>query len=107
MPYRFYRIVGTNPPGEIDFSSNKAKGLPPRGPELVDPELHDDISVWDSREGAVRTVRRYPKIGAFIAELVIPDDATVRFRQTGDPGHYSIWAEPQDLLALVTGVSPA
>ena len=64
----FYRIVKTNPPLASHFLSFQAEGkLPPNN----DPDIlrrWDGISVYDSEEGARRTVRRRPYIGAYIAE---------------------------------------
>jgi hypothetical protein len=41
----------------------------------------------------------------FIAELRIPDGASVTFERTGATrGHYTLWGAPEDLLACVVSV---
>lgn len=73
------------------------------GNELIDPELWDEVSVWDTFQGARRVARFVP---TFIADLRIPDDAPIRVRQTGPRGHYSLKGDPDDLLAYVVAVYP-
>ena len=65
----FYRIVRTNPPTEADFLSYEALGRPLYRDT---PELRrswEAVSVYDEVESARETVRRFPQIGTFIAEL--------------------------------------
>jgi hypothetical protein len=106
VPRTFYRIVSTNPPTWIDFASNRLRGRAPRGAEKADPGLWDGISVYADRLDAARTARRYPLLGAFIAELEIPDDAPITIRQTFQPTHHTLQSDPHFLLEQVVGVSP-
>jgi hypothetical protein len=47
----------------------------------------------------------FPLLGAFIAEIAIPDDRSIRYeRTTTSDGHYTVWGRPDDLLNLVTSV---
>jgi hypothetical protein len=105
VPRTFYRIVATGTPSRVDFASNKARGRAPRGAEKEDASLWEGISVYDDRLAAERTARRFPVLGGFIAELRIPDDAPVTYRQTFQPTHYTLWAEPDLLVGLIVAVS--
>ena len=108
MPATFYRIVHADPPPVADLTSAAALGkLPPDD----DPEtlrLWDGISVYDTVLRAMAKSRRYPWLGRFIAGIEIPDEAPVRIeRTTKSRGHYTVWAEPEQLLAYVAEVLPA
>ena len=106
-PLAFFRIVRGSRPTRQDFLSNKDKGLPPRGPEIDDPAEWAGISVFDTRERAERLARRRNfALGAFVAELRIPDDAPVLVRKTFGPGHYTLWGVPPVFLALVVDTRP-
>jgi hypothetical protein len=98
-PRRFYRIVLTDPPTLIDFTSHAAQGrvLRRHTPTLVD-RWHG-ISVYETEEQARYWARKRPYLGTSIAELLV--DPTYRYQQTGKPGHYTLWGEPRALLGCV------
>ena len=100
----FYRIVETDPPVLRDFESNRAKGRPMRKRELAQPSLYAGISVYAKLTQARRTVRRYPRLGAAVAELRIPEDAPVAIQRTLGPGHYTLTGDASLLLSYVTAV---
>jgi hypothetical protein len=89
--------------------SHETLGIPPRRP--LSPRERDrwrGVSHQDSRESAVRKAADSPWLGEYVAEVQVPIGATVRVEQTGrDPSHYTIWAEPSDLLSWVVSVTPA
>jgi hypothetical protein len=102
----FYHFVRRHPVTERDFWSRKRRGLPPRGPELRDPDLHDSISVWDELETARAKgrLRRPPR--GLIARLDIPAELGpgqqyVTGRPTLGPGHWSLWGDPATFLKYV------
>jgi hypothetical protein len=42
-----------------------------------------------------------------LAQLDVPDDGPIRFRQTGsNPAHHTVWGEPGDLLARIVAILP-
>ena len=108
MARTLYRIVRTNPPTVADFLSHERRGQPI--PRNVTPELRESwtgVSMHDTREASRAVQRRFPRIGSFIAALMVEDEAPVRVKQTGtDPHHYDVWAEPGELLARVVAVDP-
>jgi hypothetical protein len=69
--------------------------------------LWDAISVYREREQAASLLARSPRLGAFLAELHIPEDGSIRIDlDNGGDGHCTLWGEPRDLLVLVVSVTP-
>jgi hypothetical protein len=96
--------VKTNPPGPIDFASNRLKGLAPRGIEKQHLRLHDGISVYASRSQTEETARRFPALGSYIAELQLPDHGEFEAEPTLRPGHYTLWGQPDLLTEFVVTI---
>ena len=101
----------TNPPVRRDFLSNYERQGEPR-PGLPDEhrQLWDGIWVHETEAQSRRQAREYPRLGAYIAELRIPDQTAmpIRWRRTipRNPGHYTLWCDPEELLAFVVNVVP-
>lgn len=96
----FYRVVRTDPARARDFTSNRALGKPPRGPELDDPRLHDGLSVSDSLEN-LRSKARALGMRGYLARLAIPAGAPIRAEKTLGPHHWTLWGAPNAFLACV------
>jgi hypothetical protein len=109
IPRRFYRIVLSNPPTRYDFTSNHERGVQPRRPlTRRDEDRWRGLSVYWSFEAACRHSQDSPWLGAYVAEIVLPGDDSVRVEQTGrNQAHFTIWAEADDLLTWVTSVREA
>ena len=102
----FHRIVRADLPTLADFLSNLALGKEvPVDPMLA--ELWDGISVQSTLSQARRKRRVSPALGQYVAVLRIPTDGSVRFRRTRGEGHFTLWADPADILAMVVSVVPA
>lgn len=104
----FYRIVRSNPPTLDDVRSYEELGIEPRGNDPEASRLFRGISLYNTRQQARNQAAGRPWRGnAFIAELQIPGDAPVTIERTGTRrGHYTLWGNPHDILALVTAVQP-
>ena len=100
----FYRLVMTDPPTAIDFTSRQARGLPARGPEIARPELHAGLSHYTTEDHARATARRFPVIGNHIAAVRVTDGDPFRIEPTLGAGHVTIWGDPRDFLASVVEV---
>ena len=102
----FYRIVEMSPPALGDFLSDKAQGRLPRSE--THRRLWDGISVYATEQQARRKVQDYPFLGSFIAQLEIPDQASVRIERTlrRSRGHHTLWGDPAYLLRCVVSVIP-
>jgi hypothetical protein len=96
---RVFRIVRNADLNALEFvqsfRSHAELGLPPRpgSPELTHPLIYQGISVYESREAAVETARRFPQIGGYVAELLISPDSGVRYLRWGARGHLTLWGE--------------
>ena len=63
------------------------------------------MSVLDTIEAAKRHARKY-RLGAYVVPVTVPTDGSIEVRQTGgNPRHYTIYAQPGDLLPLVSGAA--
>jgi len=100
----FYRIVKSDPPTLLDFTSNAARGRAPRTDEPEVLRLWSGLSAFSTLAQARRKSRISPVLGAFVARLVLPDVGQVRYERTRGTGHYTLWGEPSVLLAAVVSV---
>jgi hypothetical protein len=118
VPQTVYRITKTDPPTQEDFLSNYARGIPPRRSERTDPWEHEAISVFTRKRAARSVARAYPRLGEFLAQLVLPDEllsARTETRETPfkihgptEPGgaHYNMQGPPELFLRHVVSVEP-
>ena len=105
-PERLYRIIVNERPVRADFESNEALGQQPRRPLSGEAAvLWAGLSVFDSLATARAQRGRSTWIGDFIAELLLPEAVQIRARRTTKTeGHWTIWAEPDLLLASVVAI---
>jgi hypothetical protein len=104
----FYRIVVTDPPSLIDFTSDVAQGRPTRSrdPEVV--RLASGLSVYATIVQARNKARAYRWLGSYIARLELPEVGRIHYERTllGSRGHHTVWGEPVELLSCVVAVVP-
>jgi len=104
---RLYRIVKMNPPGMRDFLSERALGTPLKYETARALRLWDGLSVYRTREQAAARARMTPRLGRYIAELVVPLDGSIRLElNNGRNGHCTIWGDPWTVRRLVLSVTP-
>jgi hypothetical protein len=89
------------------FKSHQALGKrrPPSLP-WADPDPWDGCSLYVRRQQAVRMARRRPRLGTFIAELLIPDDAPIVRELPDRTGHFNIWGDADTICGWVVDVTP-
>jgi hypothetical protein len=87
-----------------DFKSAKALGKPLRDRAHV-REWEQGVSVFDSLDYARQRTRAFRfALGRFVVAIRVPDDGSIEVAQTGhDRHHFTIYAEPDQLLSLVDG----
>lgn len=100
-----YRIVRGDPPTVEDFRSAAMRGRVPPDAAAEERRLLAGVSVYRTEAQARRKARQYPALGAFVAELALPPGIAVE-RTTPSPGHHTLWASPEALLACVVRVVP-
>jgi hypothetical protein len=105
----FYRLVKNNPPHRQDFISNQEKRGQPRSalPSHLKP-LWSGISLHQTEAQSRRQAAELPRLGKYLAELQIPDDAaqSIRWERTipHNDGHFTLWGDADSLLACVVRV---
>ena len=100
-----YRITENNPPTAWDLTSHEGKGIPIRHTTTRALRLWSGLSVYRSPSVAAARAVDSPRLGAFVAELRIPLNGSVRLELDNGPnGHCTIWGAPGFLLGCVMNV---
>jgi hypothetical protein len=104
-----YRVVHTDPPTVRDFLSQQVLGIPLKHETAKALRLWDGLSVYRTFEQAQARVRQTPRLGRYIAKLVIPldDDRIIVELDNGRNGHCTIWGSPWLLRSFVVSVTLA
>jgi hypothetical protein len=90
-----------------DFLSQKVLGIPLKHENPKGLRLWDGLSVYRTVEQARARAQQTPRLGGFIAELVIPPEDSVTFElDNGRNGHCTIWGSPSLLRSFVVSVVP-
>ena len=97
----YFRIVRGEEPTLEDFWSLRAQGKALSDP-AIEREWAEGISVFDDFDRACAVARRFGfRLGAYVVALVVPSDADIEIRKTfKDWHHYTIYAEPERVMAL-------
>jgi hypothetical protein len=104
---RFYRVVKTNPSTRSDWVSNAERGMVPPDDRPETLRVWSGVSVYATAAQARRMARRYRGHGTFIATVEIKEGSPIRVERTlARPGHHTLWASPEELLAAVVAVEP-
>jgi hypothetical protein len=106
IPRRLFRIVRSDPPTLRDFMSHAALGKQPRRPlSRREQDLWRGVSVYQSASAAAEKARAIPSLGAFIAEVILPESLECRIEQTGrELEHHTVWESPDTLLTHVNAI---
>jgi hypothetical protein len=96
MTLRLYRAVKA-PRGAEDFRSPKAQGRKLKNLSLA--RFFDGVSFWDEPDLAKQQADQWPNMGEYIVAVEIPEG--VPAEETMRPGHYTVWAEAEELAAWV------
>jgi len=107
VPRTFYRIIVAETPTRDDFLSHAAKRKPCYSKDPRVRRSWDAVSVFETEDQARRKATEFPRLGAYIAELEVPDVGPIIYERTFEtPGHYDLRGEPDQLLACVVRVAP-
>jgi hypothetical protein len=101
--------VSSESPLRDDFRWLLAQGQHPRyGRENTETYRRAaGVSCYQTADQARDLARRVPELGAFIAEVFIPDDScAIEVARTGRGGHYTVWASPAYFVTHVVSVEP-
>jgi hypothetical protein len=102
----FFRIVRGREPSLEDFRSLRALGRGRPRNLRYEREWAEGVSVYDDFDQACKMARanRFRQ-GTFIVKIVIPEDSGIEFRQTFTEHHYTIYGEPEQILAYADAFS--
>lgn len=103
-PRTFYRLVMSDPATRDDFLSYEALGLVPEDATDEQRRICKGVSVNATRTQALKR-RRLPALRRYLytAELVVPEGSNITYERSGSqPGHHTLYGDPDDLLACVT-----
>jgi len=103
-PRTLYRVIRSRHPSWADFLSNLVRDQPARQAEIGNLAEWAGVSTFEDLEEARDRAQRFPILGRYIAELVIPDDAPVLIEPSVGPGHWTIVGGPGLLLRYVARV---
>lgn len=104
-----YHAIRGERPTAGDFLSVLAKDrIPRQWDDAQALRWAAGVSFNQSPEQVRATVARFPKLGAYIAEVRIPTDGCFVevARTTDSEGHYTVWASPEYLRRHVVSVIP-
>jgi hypothetical protein len=103
---KFYRTIKGLPLSRDDFLSDEATGsLPPRNADKV--RYWRGFSPFDTLEQARAIAQRSRSQSDFIAEMMITANGAIIYERWGkNPGHHTLWGDPDECLARVTNVFP-
>lgn len=100
----FYRVTKTDPPTDDDYLTPLERFGPP--PDDADPERReswDAFSAFDTPEGAIRTARRFRRLGRHIFRYDIPEGIGITWEQTIEPGHFDLRGDKEVLKRCLVG----
>src|SRR5438067_2493507 len=102
-----HRITRDDPPTDRDFTSKAALGLLDPDADAETRRLESGLSMYRTLAQARRKARAFPFLGRFVATVRIPTGQSfVTERTTASAGHFTVWGNPQALLAYVVAVDP-
>lgn len=84
--------------------SHYERGAPPRGYERRLAAIHMGLSVFSTRAAAAAMALKWPKIGMFVAELGLEPGNGLCLADTGQPGHWTLWGRPLQLLSAIADI---
>jgi len=106
-PGTYYRIVQGSVATIEDFLPAAARGRrKPKDRDLWRPWA-EGVSVYDDVACARERVADMPRLGSFLAEVVLDEFSRITAVQIGnDPSHFTLYGAPDELLNAVRSVFP-
>ncbi len=103
--YRIVRGADRSAPAVLDsLRSHYERGAPPRGYERRLAAIHMGLSVFSTPAAAKAMALKWPVIGMFVAELDLKPGNGFCLADTGQPGHWTLWGRPLQLLGSIADI---
>lgn len=97
-----YRAAAQYPPHDREYRTPASRGRkPPPGATDEEQQSWDALSAWSTVDGA-RTVAARMTSARYIVCYDIPDDCGVTYQASGEPGHYDIRGDFEELKRYLT-----
>lgn len=105
-----YRIVRADHPEDPvlvnSLRSNYELGEEPRKVERSSTVIHMGISAYTDESVAHGTAQRWPKLGGFVATMILRSGEGFNYAHTGHPLHLTLWGDPVKLRDAIAGIDP-
>lgn len=106
VAYRIVRSELSGDPALIDsFRSHYELGQEPRKVERRSTVIHMGISTYLNEEVARGIAQRFPRLGGFVAQLVLRSGNGFNYAHTGHPLHLTVWGDPIKLINAVVDIA--
>ena len=107
LVYRIVRSEMSGDPGLVDsFRSHYELGQEPRRVERRSAVIHMGISIYLDEGVAHGMARRFPRLGDFVARLVLKSGNGFNYARTGHPLHLTVWGDPVKLSSAIVDIDP-
>jgi hypothetical protein len=101
----FYRVSKRYPPDERSYLTPRDKlGDPPADASEEKMRSWDALSAFDTEEGARRQARMFTLLGNLIVRYDIPDESGITWEQSGEPGHFDLRGDAEELKRYLADV---
>jgi hypothetical protein len=108
-PLTLYRACHASSNDELirGMRSNYDAERPPHPSDLKATVLHMAVSMFEDAERVASFARQRPeRLGTHVAAVGLQPGLGICIADTSGPGHWSVWARPEVLVSLVTGMQP-
>jgi hypothetical protein len=99
-----FRLVPSYQPTWRDFRSPKLLGRNLRDKRME--RYFDGVSFWAHPELAAEQHAAFPRLGDFVAAMVILEGLPIRWEDSFSIGHVTVWGRPEILALAVIAVEP-
>jgi len=101
---RLYRAAERYPPRDREYRTPAAQGRQPQ-PDAPEQERRswDALSAWDTPEAAMR-IARGSRLARYVMSFDIPGNCGVTYEPSGEPGHFDIRGDLEELKRYLTDV---
>lgn len=101
----FYRVSKRYPPDDRSYLTPRDKlGDPPANASEETKRSWDPLSAFDTEDGARRQAKMFTHLGNLIVRYDIPDGSGITWEQSGEPGHYDLRGDAEELKRYLADV---
>lgn len=103
--HTFYRVAKRDQPTDHEYLTPQDKlGSPPEDAPEDKKRSWDALSAFDTEDGARRQAKQFTHLGGKIARYDVPAGAGIAWEQSGEPGHFDLRGDKEELKHYLTVV---